>query len=1084
VDLKQTPTCRRRVGTTMVFALATIVVTLAGSGVAPLASASAAAPVRHGASSATSSKQAPLPPEPVYMTTFTPHLGLPAAVKAPSPNEIGAFAALNALIDKETLFADAIIGMRVSLDRAQAAGSASAQLWSVRQANASAEYALGASRLVDSFPALQTNVARAFVADKMSVTLTPAQFATAKAKLLRGLPSSFVHLLDLAATAFQPSTVPEVALLRVAVLDTSPLQQVLTQTTPKALVLPAALWAGSVTGPEAHVAAALKRYADNILEPVAPSALGGAAGGLEPATRYLASGEEGHSSLGESLGEALHVATDAFEAAADGAKFAEEAETAEALEPAAEGLGYAFAAVAFNEANAAFGEGAAPGEGGGGGSASGSGAASYGEPHEQTFSGASYGFQAVGEFTLAKSTTDDLDIQVREQRFPGAADVALDTATAMRVGGNIVELAANGSGRLDLWVNRKAVAYGSRALAGGGKISVESPLLATVVWPDGTAVSVFSGSTIAIAHEVVTCNSSSNINVMVKVAPSRSGHLEGLLGDPGEAYDELVGGNGVVYSMDQLGFPWENVSNFDVLYHQFAQSWRISQQSSLFYYGKGQSTATFTDLAFPSKALTVASLTPKTVAAAEKDCKAEGITNSYLLSDCVYDLGLTGGRGICLAGAEARVQAATGGPAATALPESSGALPPSSSLPASSGFPTTTTTSPSNGAGAPLALGSAPSVAPAVAVDGSGTAYVVWQQSPTKLSFCKLPGSAPGCRPVTIQVANPAGDQFDGPPSVMLEPGHIYVLNVVAGSSDLDGINEWVSTDGGTTFSLEPHAVGFVGGNAEPAGPAIELPDGHFGAGYVIPGSNPAFQANSLATPTDQSEAGAPPVATLNPRPATAFTTGNLGGTFGAQLVGSPGVLGVFEALPGKGTSPCPSSASDALVYAYAPINTTTTPAELSASPGSSSPWRPLTEADCDGTDPAVGGGPSGLGVLETNEAHVPNPGPIVQYRHFSPSSGFGSAVTVATGEVGTDGTLSQDNAGDIFATWLDNSTGVDLAYSSDGGAEWSKPTILFSNAGNPSGITLLSSAVGSSGQGWAVYAVGKREYVQRFGKG
>ncbi len=105
----------------------------------------------------------------------------------------------------------------------------------------------------------------------------------------------------------------------------------------------------------------------------------------------------------------------------------------------------------------------------------------------------------------------------------------------MRVGNNIVELAANSSGHLQLWVDRKAVAYGSRALAGGGKISVESPQLATVTWPDGTAVSVFSGDTIAIAHEVVTCNSSDNINMIVKVAPSRAGHLEGLLGDPGEA---------------------------------------------------------------------------------------------------------------------------------------------------------------------------------------------------------------------------------------------------------------------------------------------------------------------------------------------------------------------------------------------------------------------------------------------------------------------------------------------------------------------------------------------------------------------
>ncbi|HMK98098.1 MAG TPA: hypothetical protein VK425_11170, partial [Acidimicrobiales bacterium] len=137
-----------------------------------------------------------------------------------------------------------------------------------------------------------------------------------------------------------------------------------------------------------------------------------------------------------------------------------------------------------------------------------------------------------------------------------------------------------------------------------------------------------------------------------------------------------------------------------------------------------------------------------------------------------------------------------------------------------------------------------------------------------------------------------------------------------------------------------------------------------------------------------------------------------------------------------------------------------------------------LAKVDCDGTDPAVGGGPSGLGLLETDEAS----GSLVQYRHFSPSSGFGPAVTIATDEVGTDGSLSQDSAGDIFATWLDNATGVDLAYSTDGGAAWSKPKILYSNAGDPSGISLLVGAVGPSGQGWAVYAVGKREYAQQFG--
>ena len=136
-------------------------------------------------------------------------------------------------------------------------------------------------------------------------------------------------------------------------------------------------------------------------------------------------------------------------------------------------------------------------------------------------------FQAAGEFTLVKSTTDDLDIQVREQRFPGAADVAFDTATAMRVGPNIVELAANKSGQLQLWINRRAVAYGASALAGGGTISVNGPSSAKVTWPDGTAVLVFSGESGAIAHETITCNGSDEIDEIVKVAPSPPGTSKG-----------------------------------------------------------------------------------------------------------------------------------------------------------------------------------------------------------------------------------------------------------------------------------------------------------------------------------------------------------------------------------------------------------------------------------------------------------------------------------------------------------------------------------------------------------------------------
>ena len=168
--------------------------------------------------------------------------------------------------------------------------SANAQLAWVRQTNASAEYALAASRLVGSFPALQATVVRAFVADKMSLTLTPAQFAAAKAKLLRGLPASFTPLLNVAAAAYQPSTVLQVVAMRAAIVDTEPVEQGLANIAPKALALPGVLASSSVTGPEVRLSAALKAYGDAILQPVAASALGGACllytstGGV-PATR-------------------------------------------------------------------------------------------------------------------------------------------------------------------------------------------------------------------------------------------------------------------------------------------------------------------------------------------------------------------------------------------------------------------------------------------------------------------------------------------------------------------------------------------------------------------------------------------------------------------------------------------------------------------------------------------------------------------------------------------------------------------------------------------------------------------------------
>ncbi len=217
-----------------------------------------------------------------FTSVYVPPPNLPVLVKAPTVKEAAAFAALNALLATGTRLGEAVVAMRVALDRAQAATSAGAGLWFVRQANASAEYALSASSLLARFPALQAAVVRGFDADGMRVTLTPAQFAAAKAKLLRHLPASLPQLLAVAAAPYQPATVPEVAALKAAILDTAAFKKVVANLAPRALSLPSAFASSSVTAAEVRLVAELKQYANGILEPVPASALPRMAGRFEP----------------------------------------------------------------------------------------------------------------------------------------------------------------------------------------------------------------------------------------------------------------------------------------------------------------------------------------------------------------------------------------------------------------------------------------------------------------------------------------------------------------------------------------------------------------------------------------------------------------------------------------------------------------------------------------------------------------------------------------------------------------------------------------------------------------------------------
>src|SRR5262249_20064585 len=112
---------------------------------------------------------------------------------------------------------------------------------------------------------------------------------------------------------------------------------------------------------------------------------------------------------------------------------------------------------------------------------------SDGDPHLETIAGYDYDFQAAGEFTAVKSTTDDLEIQQRQEPFK-SRDVTINTAVAMSVAGDRVKIDAGS--RLRLLVNGSA-AGAARHLPHEGTVDSQSRVIA-VTWPDGSEAQVWS----------------------------------------------------------------------------------------------------------------------------------------------------------------------------------------------------------------------------------------------------------------------------------------------------------------------------------------------------------------------------------------------------------------------------------------------------------------------------------------------------------------------------------------------------------------------------------------------------------------
>ena len=254
---------------------------------------------------------------------------------------------------------------------------------------------------------------------------------------------------------------------------------------------------------------------------------------------------------------------------------------------------------------------------------------SQGDPHLVTFDGGTYDFQGAGEFIAAKSTTDDFEIQVRQIPWYSSRDVAGNSAVAMRITGHRVGiyLSTSGSGTTSQVLLDGINAPPSEQahqLSGGGKIQYylsgdnHPELIAT--WPDGSVVRVDGIG--------------SYLSYFVSVSASRSDHLAGLLGNAdGDAANDFRTRSG-----NLITYP----PSFSELYGTFGNSWRVTQTGSLFDYGTGQSTSTFTDLTFPHAAISARDLPEAKRADAEAICRARGVVIGYFLQSCILDVGLTG----------------------------------------------------------------------------------------------------------------------------------------------------------------------------------------------------------------------------------------------------------------------------------------------------------------------------------------------------------------------------------------------------------------------------------------------------------